>query len=192
MRSVGGTIELSAADLIGHLSCRHLTQLDLAVATGKLQAPKIWDPLLQILWERGLAHERSYVQHLEQTGLKVVRIDGVGIEEKQLKDTADAIGAGVPIIVQGALANGRWGGRPDVLRRVERPSPLGDWSYEVVDTKLARETKSGTILQLCLYSDLLAKAQRQASEQMYIVSPWSEFQPQCFRVDDYAAYYRLV
>jgi uncharacterized protein len=69
---------------------------------------------------------------------------------------------------------------------------LGGWSYEVLDTKLARETKSGTILQLCLYSDLLAKAQNQAPEQMYVVSPWSEFEPQVFRVDEYAAYYRLV
>ena len=192
MRSVGGHIELSAVDLVGHLSCRHLTQLDLAVATGKLQPPKLWDPLLQLLWERGLAHERSYVEHLEHEGLQLARIEGVGIEQKQLKDTADAMRAGVHVIVQAALADGRWAGRPDVLRRVERPSLLGAWSYEVIDTKLARETKSGTILQLCLYSDLLGKAQGQAPEQMYIVSPWSEFQPQCFRVDDYAAYYRLV
>jgi predicted RecB family nuclease len=100
--------------------------------------------------------------------------------------------AGMPIIVQGALAHGRWRGRPDVLKRVDRPSTLGAWSYEVIDTKLARETKSGTILQLCLYSDLVTMAQGVAPEQMYIVSPWSEFQPQAFRTDDYAAYYRLV
>ena len=59
MRNVGGTIELSAADLIGHLGCRHLTQLELAVAFGKQKPPKIWDPLLELLWERGLAHEKQ-------------------------------------------------------------------------------------------------------------------------------------
>jgi predicted RecB family nuclease len=192
MRSVGSAIELSAADLIGHLGCRHLTQLDLAVATGKEKAPKIWDPLLELLWERGLAHERSYIEHLDASGFKIARIDGFGIEPKQLKDTGDAMRAGVPIIVQGALAHGRWRGRPDVLKRVERPSTLGAWSYEVIDTKLARETKSGTILQLCLYSDLLTAAQGAAPVQMHIVSPWSEFQPQLFRTADYAAYYRLV
>jgi predicted RecB family nuclease len=192
MRSVGDTIELSAADLVGHLSCRHLTQLDLSVATGKEKAPKVWDPLLELLWERGLAHERNYIEHLEVAGFKVGRIDGSGIEPKQLKDTHEAMHAGMPVIVQGALAHGRWRGRPDVLKRVERPSTLGAWSYEVIDTKLARETKSGTILQLCLYSDLLTTAQGAAPEQMYIVSPWSEFQPQLFRMDDYAAYYRLV
>ena len=42
----------------------------------------------------------------------------------------------------------------DILRRVEVSSALGGWSYEPVDTKLARETKAGTILQLCLYADL--------------------------------------
>jgi hypothetical protein len=51
------------------------------------------------------------------------------------------------------------GGRTDVLFRVETPSSLGGWSYEVVDTKLSRETKGGTILQLSLYSDLLGNAQ---------------------------------
>jgi predicted RecB family nuclease len=192
MRSVGGTIELSAADLMGHLGCRHLTQLDLAVATGKEKAPKIWDPLLQLLWERGLAHERSYIEHLEAAGFKIVRIEGSGIESQQLKETYDAMRAGIPIIVQGALAHGRWRGRPDVLKRVERLSTLGAWSYEVIDTKLACETKSGTILQLCLYSDLLTRAQGTATERMYIVSPWSKFQPQVFRTDDYTAYYRLV
>jgi predicted RecB family nuclease len=192
MRSGAGIIELSAADLVGHLNCRHLTQLDLAVARGKAAAPKIWDPLLQILWERGLKHERNYVEHLEKAGFGVARIEGVGIETKQLNDTLEAMRAGVSIIVQSALADRRWAGRPDILKRVERPSVLGDWSYEVIDTKLARETKSGTILQLCLYSDLLSAAQGFVPEQMYIVSPWSAFQPQAFRTNDYAAYYRLV
>src|ERR1700704_534492 len=124
MRRVWSVIELSAANLIRHLGCPHLTQLALAVATGKEKAPKIWDPLLELLWERGLAHERSYIEHLDASGFKIARIDGFGIEPKQLKDTADAMRAGVPIIVQGALAHGRWRGRPDVLKRVERPSTL--------------------------------------------------------------------
>jgi predicted RecB family nuclease len=192
MRNIRGTIELSAADLIGHLGCRHLTQLNLAVATGKERPPEIWDPMLELLWQRGLTHERSYIEHLEATDFKVTRIDSLGIEPKQIKDTHDAMAAGVPVIVQGALSHGGWGGRPDVLKRVESPSALGAWSYEVIDTKLARQTKSGTILQLCLYSDLLATAQGVVPERMYIVSPWSEFEPQSFRTNDYASYYRLV
>ena len=59
-----------------------------------------------------------------------------------------------------------------------------------IDTKLARETKAGTILQLCLYSDLLRIAQGVAPEFMYVVPPWTDFQPQQYRFTDYAAYFR--
>jgi uncharacterized protein len=99
---------------------------------------------------------------------------------------------GAPIVAQGALKTGRWGGRLDILRRVEKPSTFGAWSYEVIDTKLARETKGNTVLQLCLYSDLLTDAQKVASEFAYVVTPGSAFKPQAFRILDYAAYYRRV
>ncbi|MEQ9247220.1 MAG: TM0106 family RecB-like putative nuclease, partial [Nitratireductor sp.] len=66
------------------------------------------------------------------------------------------------------------------------------WSYEVVDTKLARETKAGTVLQLCLYSELLDQAQGAAPEWMYVIAPWSDFEPQRYRFADYGAYFRQV
>jgi len=53
VRKVGASFEFSATDLVGYLNCRHLTGLDRAVAEGVLAKPKVWDPLLQILWERG-------------------------------------------------------------------------------------------------------------------------------------------
>ena len=99
---------------------------------------------------------------------------------------------GRQVIVQGAFLADNWGGRADVLLRVETPSSLGDWSYEVVDTKLSRETKGGTVLQLSLYSDLLAKVQGLTPQWFHVIAPWSEYQPQTFRVADFAAYYRRV
>ena len=99
---------------------------------------------------------------------------------------------GREVIVQGAFLADNWGGRTDVLLRVETPSSLGDWSYEVVDTKLSRETKGGTVLQLSLYSDLVGKAQGLTPQRSHVIAPWSEYQPQPFRVDDFAAYYRRV
>jgi predicted RecB family nuclease len=153
MEQVGGSIRLSATDLVGHLNCGHLTHLDLAVASGTLEKPKVWDPLLQILWERGARHEQGFVDHLAAQGLAVTVIDGIGIDTDTVAQTRTAMTAGAPIIVQGAFQTDRWVGRTDVLRRVETPSSLGAWSYEVIDTKLARETKGGTVLQLCLYAD---------------------------------------
>jgi predicted RecB family nuclease len=158
-----------------------------------LAKPKIWDdPFLEIVKERGSAHERDYVGHLTKSGLELVRIDGFDVTGDAVAETLAAMHRGLPIIVQAALSYDCWNGRVDILRRVEVPSAVGDWSYEPIDTKLARETKAGTILQLCPYSDLLTDAQGFAPEHMYVVAPWSEFKPQRYRFADYAAYYRKV
>jgi predicted RecB family nuclease len=155
----GGMIVLSASDLTGHLHCRHLTALDVEVATGARPKPKVWDPVLELLAERGALHEASYVEHLRTGGSVVAQVSGKGVDSASVSETLNAMRSGVPVIVQGALQVGRWSGRADVLRRVETPSGLGPWSYEVIDTKLARETKGSTVLQLSLYSDLLGSLQ---------------------------------
>jgi AAA domain len=88
--------------------------------------------------------------------------------------------------------DGHWSGRADVLRRVETPSGLGAWSYEVTDTKLARETKGNTVLQLSLYSDLLATMQQKVPETAHVVTPGTEYLPEAYRVADFAAFYGRI
>jgi predicted RecB family nuclease len=192
MQQVAEGIRFSASDLVGHLDCHHLTALDAAVARGSIQRPKIWDPVLQTLVARGLAHEREYVETLKQSGLSVVEIAGGGINSSQVDQTLAAMRAGHDVIVQGALLRGAWSGRTDILRRVETPSALGAWSYEVIDTKLARETKGATVLQLSLYADLVAAVQGRMPEHLYVVTPGSGFAPERYRTADFSAYYRRV
>jgi len=192
MLKIGDSIQLSASDLVAHLNCRYLTDLDIAVANGAIAKPKRWDPLLETLRERGAKHEQGYVDHLRNSGYTVAVIDGVGIEPALIEKTRAAMTAGSQIIVQGAFKADGWGGRTDILRRVDTPSKLGTWSYEVIDTKLARETKGGTVLQLCVYSDLLRSVQGLMPEFTYVVAPWSNYEPQSFRTNDFAAYYRRV
>jgi uncharacterized protein len=192
MRKLGQTFELSASDLVSYLNCHHLSTLERAVAMGVLKRPYVSDPLLEALWERGLIHEQSYLEHLTRSGLEVVNIEGVEVTAQAVAETVAAMKQGVPVIAQAALSHDSWVGRADSLRRVEVPSALGGWSYEPVDTKLARETKAGAVLQLCLYSELVGQIQGLAPEHMAVVVPWSDFEPQIYRFADYAAYYRKV
>jgi uncharacterized protein len=181
---------LSASDLVNHLNCQHLTELDLAVANGRLAKPKVWDdPLLQILSERGARHEQSYVDHLKSNGFEVSVIDGVGVDEAAVARTRAAMENGDAIIVQGAFRSGNWVGRTDVLRRIDTISARGPTKSS---TRSLRETKGGTVLQLCLYAELVASVQGVRPTNCYLVTPHPDHEPQTYRMDDYAAYYRRV
>jgi uncharacterized protein len=186
------SVRLSASDLSNHLACRHLTVLDLDVATGGRSAPDWNSPDAQVLQQRGIAHEEGYVEHLRSAGLAVVSFRAFGNDESLVAETLLAMQGGVDVIVQGAFGDNDWFGRADVLRKVDKPSGLGGWSYEVYDCKLAHDTKAATILQLSLYSHLVGVAQGLLPEAMYVVPPGETFEPEQYRVLDYAAYYRYV
>ena len=121
----------------------------------------------------------------------MVDLNGVEGNEAVCR-TIDAARAGVEVIVQAALVDGRWTGRADILERVEASSELGSWAYDVLDTKLAQDTRGGTVLQLCLYADLLVKVQGRSAERMAVVKPGPNFPRETFRFADFHAYYRLV
>jgi predicted RecB family nuclease len=192
MRQTATALRLSATDLSNHLACHHLSQLNLAVARGLRCPPDFYAPDVAVLRERGNEHEMAFLSHLEGQGLRIARPGDELDENVGFERTLSAMREGADVIVQATLLDGRWLGRADVLRRVPLPSRLGSWSYEVWDTKLARETKGGSVLQICLYSDLLETIQGARPEHMYIVPPRDDFKPDVYRVDDFLAYYRLV
>ncbi|MGH8221592.1 MAG: TM0106 family RecB-like putative nuclease, partial [Woeseiaceae bacterium] len=192
MRLVDQLLRLSATDLANHLSCVHLSQLSRAVAEGRAKKPKWHDPIVAILRERGMEHEAAYLAQLRETkGIEVVAIPE-GSEADGLERTRAAMRAGAALIYQAPLGDARWHGRADFLRRLDAPSALGAWSYEVIDAKLATETRAGTILQLCVYSELVAELQGAWPACAYVVAPHHGFAPEPYRLADYTAYYRLV
>jgi predicted RecB family nuclease len=83
---------------------------------------------------------------------------GQGIDA-EAEVTRETMREGATVIYQACLRTGNVIGYVDFLRRVDTPSDLGQYSYEVVDTKLARSPKAKFILQLCLYAELLADVQ---------------------------------
>ena len=187
MRLLNGRLSASPTDLANFLACRHRTALDRLVAEGRLSKPHFVDPLAKILRERGEAHERRYVDELRRQQLNVADFGHVDTEGRATQ-TLDAMRSGADVIVQAVLADDRFLGYADILRKVDRPSPaFGRWSYEVQDTKLTRETRGGTILQLGVYSELLAKLQGTSPEFFHVVTPVGA---ERYRVDDFAAFYR--
>jgi predicted RecB family nuclease len=214
MQSHNGALQLSATDLSNFLGCKHRTALDMAVTTRVRTKPtQSDDPLLQLLFDRGLDHEKQYVDWLKAQPLRVEdlsHIDSLSRPDELVAATHEAMHQGADVIVQGALRDAQWFGKPDILYRVETASDLGPWSYEVYDTKLSRKTKAGAILQLSLYTAMVAKVQGTTPQRFYVVSPRmaigkpspDELSKQVsgpdsmmvleYRTSDYAAYFRLV
>lgn len=182
-----GQFRFSATDLSDHLSCDHLTRLSRQVAMGELKRPHRNDPAIEALIQRGAAHEAAYVESLRQRGLNILDLRGKGKEATEL-----ALREGVDVLVQATLTDGVWGGIADIIIKVPGNSRFGAWSYEVQDTKLAHQTKSGAILQLCLYTDLLGKLLDRVPECMHIIRPDTAFMPESYRFDDFKAYYRMI
>jgi predicted RecB family nuclease len=187
MRFVSNKILLTATDLSNHLGCKHLTELNRLLALDKIAKSSWTDPALQVLAQRGAEHEAAYVKYLNLQGYTVTDLFG-----KPVEATIKAMRDGVDVIVQPELSEEGWIGRADILRKTNKESKLGAWSYEVQDTKLARNTKAATILQLALYSDMIASIQGVEPENMYVVKPGDPFEIETFPFNNFKAYYRLT
>ncbi len=199
MKNVSGRLFFSATDLSHFLACGHLALLDRRAVFEGPKAPVYDDPALEVLWKRGLEHERRHLETYRSEGRRVIEIheldQALPYEQRWQQRTAatvDAMRKGADVIYQAGLSDGTWVGVADFLTRVERPSALGSWSYEVVDTKLAREAKGGALLQVLLYAELLEQIQGVAPENVHIALGGPEPRTAPFRVADYAAYFRSI
>src|ERR1700730_12289929 len=114
MRVRQGTTILSATDLANHLSCRHLTSLNLSLAKGEITEPSWENPHLHVLRQRGLEHEKAYIDSLRSKGLSILDLSNAA-EPAAGEATLAARKSGVHVIVQAGLGSGNWRGRSDVL-----------------------------------------------------------------------------
>jgi predicted RecB family nuclease len=170
------------------LACKRASALDAARRDERIPGPTGHDPTRDLLVERGVRHEARYLEALVERGVEVVDLRGQGSEA-----AIAAMARGIGAIAQATLAHDGWSGAADVLVRVEAPSSSwGAWSYEVHDTKLARETKVGTLVQLAVYSELLGALQGVRPERFWVVAPGDPFVPEPHRLKDCAAYVRAA
>ncbi len=182
----------SPSDLGSFLECEHLTQLELAVALREGRPPSYENSYAELLRRKGQEHEQAYLATLRDAGRAVVevRLDTARDFEAGTRRTAEAMRAGADYIYQAVFFANGWRGIADFLERVERPSVLGAWSYQVLDTKLARHPRPEHALQLSFYSQAVEQIQQLAPDLAYVVLGTRERVP--IRLADVTAYFRRV
>ena len=189
MRNHKAHILFSATDLNGHIECDHRTFLNLKNLETPLPKKKK-DAHGDLLSRKGLEHEAAYLLSLKTAGQHVVEIPANGFLEDRARTTLEAMKSGAAYISQAALLKAPWHGFADLLRRVERPSSLGPYSYEAVDIKLSRHPEPSHIIQLCVYSDLLEHYQGVAPQFFSIILGKGD--EQHFQFSDFAQYYMTL
>ncbi len=194
MQVQNGRFIYSATDLNNYLECRHLVSLGRQLALGELRSRPERNATVALIAEKGLAHEEAYLERLRGEHPDLVEIDQsdsslAGIE-RATAETIAAMERGAPVIYQGTFFDGTFLGKSDFLIRVQTSAVRWPWSYEVVDTKLALHDKPYFIVQLCHYSEHVARVQGTKPKAMYVVLGNGERKR--FAVEDYAAYYRRL
>ncbi len=148
--------EVTASILYDYLQCPHKVWRD---AHGPQEEKiKETNPFVQLLWERGIAHEAQVVQQLGQF-LDLSK----GSRDERATETLRAMEQGVPLIYQGILQHHNLLGIPDLLRKEE------DGGYVPIDVKSGSafegrdsltedegKPKKHYAVQLCLYCEVLA------------------------------------
>jgi predicted RecB family nuclease len=184
-------LTLSPSDVTAYLACEHLTSLSLQVARGELVAPPFENDQAELIFRKGDEHERAYLQRLIDEGRQVVDLSSEPVDwEQGPREAEEAMRSGVEVIYQAALLGEGWRGVADFLLRVDAPSRLGAFSYEALDTKLARHAKPAYILQLCFYSDQIAAIQGLAPAHIHVLL--GNLTQETFKPEEFGAYYRRV
>ena len=165
-----GTLWLSPSDLNAHLGCAHRTTLALEAVAGLRPKPMGTTAYTRMIFAKGNEHERDYLDRLVAQGRTV---EEVVYEPRDWQAgaarTEELMRAGADAIYQAPFALEGWRGIADFLERIDTPSALGDYSYEAVDTKLARKQMlPHHALQLCFYAAGISRVQGEWPEWVHV------------------------
>jgi predicted RecB family nuclease len=158
----------SPTQLTNFLSCHYLGALELAAREGLITKPCFADPTAELLARHGQEHESRYLQLLKKSHDNVVELSRGNFNE-QVAQTIAAMKDGADVIYQGALTDEHWRGYSDFLVKTNTPSDLGNYSYNIEDTKLSAEVKGEAIMQLCIYAELVQHIQGRLPDEIVII-----------------------
>jgi uncharacterized protein len=159
------TNRITASQLYSYLTCPHRVVMD---AVGDPADRDAVSPFVQLLWERGTAHEQEVMTGLGTPFLDLSRLKGDAKEAA----TRDAIARREPLIYSGRLSVHELLGEPDLLR-------LEHGGYVAIDIKSGAGTEGGDAegegrlrreygVQLALYTDILIRMGLAAGRYGYI------------------------
>ena len=147
------------------------------------------DDVKETIKKKAYEHENAFLEKLRSDGKEVILIEWDDPEPTRER-TRKAMRSGADVIAQAYLELDNFGGYADFLVRKSGKSKLGDFHYEVWDTKLSRKMKPYFAIQLCCYAEMLEQEQGIPSERVAIVLGDDQRFP--LKTRNYVAYYNSL
>ena len=150
----------SPSDLVRYVDSPFASAMERLVCEGMIDKnlKNVDDEQAQLLTSRGFNHEDNLEAIFCLQGKRIIKIDSNNKNDAHEKTLA-AMREGYEVIVQAYLAHDLFAGFADFLVKVEGASRLGNYHYEVWDTKLAHHIKPAFVIQLCCYAEMLCAIQ---------------------------------
>ena len=188
MQLKDGKYFFSPSDLTCFMDSPFASWMDRCAMESPSIAPKKdpEDALKSVLQAKGFTHEDEQESNFRDQGLSVFRVESTNSKE-QVELTLSAMKNGVDVIAQARLENNQFLGFADFLIKVVGASKLGNYHYEVWDTKLASKVKPTFAIQLCCYSEMLEAIQGVFPQNITVLLGTNE--KVSLRTSDYFHYY---
>lgn len=190
-KNINGHYLYSPSDLVRFVDSPFASKMERLLCEGEisreLKNKQTQDA--ELLTEGGFAHERKFEEKLSKAYKIVTKIAGNTLQEKQ-DNTIKAMQSGDEVIVQGYLSHLPFAGYADFLIKVSGASKLGDYHYEVWDTKLSHRVKPEYLIQLCCYAEMLKEIQGVLPE--YLTIALGNDQNERIKTIDCFAYYQAI
>ena len=182
MKIKKGKFFISPSDLNNFVACKYTALNEIKFHNKEIK--KNEDKANDKLWkEMGIEHEKKHFKILKDKHKKSISIKSDLDEKDRFNDTVRAIQNGYDLIYHAYLIDENFRGEADFLIKCNTPSELGDYSYEVYDTKITRNLKPRHVTQITAYSDMLGKIQKLMPEKMYLIDGSDELHS--FKIIEY-------
>lgn len=182
----------SPSDLVTYVESPFASIMDRLVCEGKidkkLKNNANEDAAAQLVIQRGFNHEHQQTQKFKNEGKRVLEIDNKAPDKQQT--TLEAMQQGYEVIAQAYLVHESFAGYADFLVKVQGQSLLGNYHYEVWDTKLAHQVKPTYLIQLCCYAEMLKHIQGILPK--FVTVALGKGEPEKFKTIDCFAYYQAI
>ena len=159
-------IKFTGSIIANHLVCDYYTYCEYFIPKEEKDPESLY---LQLLADKGNQHEQNVIANLFPSAIRNTFDDNIrsfkAVLNEMLKGTK--LLAGFPLY----YVPEKYEGHIDLLRRSNNHSSIfGDYHYEIIEIKLAKNIKPKHIIQAIFYNELLGRIQNYYPENVYVIN----------------------